>query len=82
MESIHEWDTTPVARKNHKCIICKEMIVPGTKYVRKTRITLASKMVTTTFHIKCEDLLDEHLDTLDHKLQTHKDVMFEPYIEI
>ena len=81
MNSIHEWEKRPTARKTHKCIICKENILPGKKYVRKTVITGGGKMETTKFHIECEDILDQHLHQLDHKLRTHEDVMFEPHIE-
>ena len=56
----HTWEKIPVARKTHKCIICKEDILPGTKYVNRTSLSFYGGMRTVKFHILCEDRLDDH----------------------
>ena len=79
MENNHVWEKLPVARKPHKCIICKQVILPGTKYVSKTVVTDAGTMKRSKFHIPCEDHLNQRLEELDQKIQSYKSVMEEAW---
>lgn len=62
------WQKIITARKDHKCIICRQIIPAGTKYLKDVEQE-GDGFVTLKMHPKCEHLFDDYMNDLREKVE-------------